>query len=43
MIEVPIEKFRDVKREQVLESAHPSIVVPEELKGSVFVTTLDNV
>ncbi len=43
MLEVPIEKFRDVKREQLLEVAHDSIVVPEELQSNVFVTTLDKV
>jgi NADH-quinone oxidoreductase subunit B len=43
MLDVPIEKFRDIKREQVQETAHDTIVVPDELKGSVFVTTLDKV
>lgn len=43
MIEVPIEKFRDLKRQQVHEAMHPSIVVPEELQSNVFVTTLDAV
>ena len=43
MVEVPIEKFRDIKREQVQEFLHDSIEVPDELAGNVLVTTLDKV
>lgn len=43
MLEVPIEKFRDAKREQIQELAHESIIVPEELQANVFVTTLDSI
>ncbi len=43
MLEVPIEKFRDAKREQIQELVHDSIIVPDDLQDNVFVTTLDNV
>ncbi|MGL4648604.1 MAG: NADH-quinone oxidoreductase subunit B [Caldilineaceae bacterium] len=43
MIEVPIEQFRDLKREQVHEFSHDTILVPDELQANVFVTSLDKV
>ncbi len=43
MLEVPIEKFGDAKRAQILELAHESIVVPDDLQDNVLVTTLDSV
>jgi NADH-quinone oxidoreductase subunit B len=43
MIEVPIEQFRELKREQVHEAAHDTIQVPAELQANVFVTSLDKV
>jgi NADH-quinone oxidoreductase subunit B len=43
MIEVPIEKFQQLKLEQTQELMHDTIVVPEELRGAAIVTTLDKI
>lgn len=43
MTEVLAEKFLTLKKAQVDEFAHEDIVVPPELEGNVFVTTLDKV
>ena len=34
-------KFRDIKYDQVHAYEHDSIVVPDDLQGNVFVTSLD--
>lgn len=43
MIEVPIEKFKQLKQEQEQAYRHESIVVPDDLQDNVLVTTLDKV
>lgn len=43
MIEVPTEKFKQLKQEQAQQFLHDSIVVPDELQGNVMVTTLDKI
>jgi NADH-quinone oxidoreductase subunit B len=43
MANAPVEKFKALKDEQAREILHDTIEVPEELQGSVVVTTLDKV
>lgn len=43
MVQASTENFREIKREQVQEFLHESIVVPDDLQGNVLVTTLDKV
>jgi NADH-quinone oxidoreductase subunit B len=43
MATVPISKFTDLKHEQVQEYLHDTIVVPEDMRANVLVTTLDKI
>jgi NADH-quinone oxidoreductase subunit B len=43
MANVPVEKFKELKQEQVSEFLHETIVVPDELQSNVMVTTLDKI
>jgi NADH-quinone oxidoreductase subunit B len=43
MIDVPVEKFKQLKQEQAQAYLHDTIVVPDELQANVMVTTLDKI